>query len=89
MSDSSVVLVTGGAGSIGSHLVDRLLEEGFRVRVVDNFFSGDQKNLAHHKDNKLFEFVEGDIRDFDLVKRVIKGVDFVLHQAALECSAFL
>jgi dTDP-glucose 4,6-dehydratase len=83
MSDSSVVLVTGGAGFIGSHLVDRLLEEGFRVRVVDNFFSGDQKNLAQHKDNKLFEFVEGDIRDFDLVKTVIKGVDFVLHQAAL------
>ena len=83
MSDSSVVLVTGGAGFIGSHLVDRLLEEGFRVRVVDNFFSGDQKNLAQHKNNKLFEFVEGDIRDFDLVKTVIKGVDFVLHQVAL------
>lgn len=83
MSDFSVVLVTGGAGFIGSHLVDRLLEEGFRVRVIDNFFSGDQKNLAHHKNNKLFNFVEGDIRDFDLVKKVIKGVDAVFHQAAL------
>jgi nucleoside-diphosphate-sugar epimerase len=83
MSDFSVALVTGGAGFIGSHLVDRLLEEGFRVRVVDNFFSGDQKNLAQHKDNKLFEFVDGDIRNFDLVKKIIKDIDFVFHQAAL------
>lgn len=83
MVDFSVVLVTGGAGFIGSHLVDRLLEEGFRVRVIDNFFSGDQKNLAHHKDNKLFELVKGDIRDFHLVKKAVNGVDFVFHQAAL------
>ena len=83
MSDFSVVMVTGGAGFIGSHLVDRLLEEGFRVRVIDNFFSGDQKNLAHHKNNKLFEFLEGDIRDFDLVRKAIKGIDAVFHQAAL------
>lgn len=79
----SEILVTGGAGFIGSHLVDRLLNEGFRVRVVDNLSTGEKENLAQHHSKKSFQFIEGDIRDFDLVKKIVKGVDAVLHEAAL------
>ena len=81
--DFSEVLVTGGAGFIGSHLVDRLLDEGFRVRVVDNLSTGEKKNLAQHHGKKSFQFIEGDIRNFDLVKKIVKGIDAVFHEAAL------
>ena len=81
--DFSEILVTGGAGFIGSNLVDRLIDEGFNVRVLDNLSTGDKKNLARHKDNKNFQFIEGDIRNFDLVKKITKGVDAVFHEAAL------
>ena len=79
----SEILVTGGAGFIGSHLVDRLLDEGFKVKVVDNLSSGEKENLAQHKNKKAFQFIEGDIRDFDLVKKIVEGVDAVFHEAAL------
>jgi dTDP-glucose 4,6-dehydratase len=79
----SEILVTGGAGFIGSHLVDRLLGEGFRVRVIDDLSTGDKKNLAQHHNKKSFQFIEGDIRNFDLVKNAVKGVDAVFHEAAL------
>jgi len=81
--DYSDILVTGGSGFIGSHLVDQLLEDGFRVRVIDDLSAGDKQNLAHCENNKSFEFIEGDIRDFDLVKKTVKGVDAVFHEAAL------
>jgi len=77
------VLVTGGAGFIGSHIVDRLLEEGVKVRVIDDLSSGDKSNLSQHADNPDFEFVQGDIRDFDVVKKAVKGVEAVVHEAAL------
>jgi UDP-glucose 4-epimerase len=83
LADFSNVLVTGGAGFIGSHLVDKLLDLGFNVKVIDNLFSGDEQNLVQHQGNSSFEFVKGDIRDFDLVKSVVKGVDAVFHEAAL------
>ena len=79
----SEILVTGGAGFIGSHIVDRLVEEGYKVRVLDNLSTGEKKNLAQHKNKKSFQFIEGDIRNFDLVKKAVEGVDAVIHEAAL------
>ena len=81
--DFSEILVTGGAGFIGSHIVDRLLDEGFKVRVLDNLSTGEIKNLAQHQNKKSFQFIEGDIRNFDLLKKTVKGVDAVIHEAAL------
>ncbi len=74
-------LITGGAGFIGSHIVDALLERGERVRVLDNFATGKPENLAHCR--QRIELVEGDIRDLEVCQRVCAGADFVLHQAAL------
>jgi nucleoside-diphosphate-sugar epimerase len=79
----SKILVTGGAGFIGSHIVDRLLDEGFNVRVFDNLSTGDKKNLVQHKSKGNLQFIEGDIRNFDLVKKAVKGVDAIFHEAAL------
>lgn len=74
-------LVTGGAGFIGSHIVGRLLRDGHRVKVLDNFVAGNIKNLKDVLDD--IELIRGDIRDKRLVNKIIKGVDYVLHQAAL------
>ena len=81
--DFSEILVTGGAGFIGSHIVDRLLDEGFKVKVLDNLSTGEKKNLAQHQNKKSFQFIEGDIRNFELVKKTVKGVDAVIHEAAV------
>jgi UDP-glucose 4-epimerase len=77
------ILVTGGAGFIGSHIVDSLLNEGFDVTVMDNLYTGRMKNIAHHQNKKMFHFVKCDIRDFNLVKEKLKDIDAVFHQAAL------
>jgi len=74
-------LVTGGAGFIGSHIVDELLHRGERVRVLDNFATGKKENLEQCLDR--IELIEGDIRDLDTCRRACRGVDYVLHQAAL------
>jgi len=74
-------LVTGGAGFIGSHIAEELMERGHKVRIVDNFLTGKRENIASFLDK--IELIEGDIRDFSLCKRASDGVDFVLHQAAL------
>lgn len=79
----SRVLVTGGAGFIGSHLVDRLLKEGFSVRVIDNLDTGSLKKIANNQEKKEFDFVKGDIRDLSLVAESMKNVDAVFHEAAL------
>jgi len=80
-SGSRSALVTGGAGFIGGHLTERLLAEGFRVRVVDDFSSGRDENLAGCIDD--VELVRGDIRSADTVARAVKGVEIVFHQAAV------
>jgi nucleoside-diphosphate-sugar epimerase len=74
-------LVTGGAGFIGSNLVDALVASGDIVRVVDDLSSGHRENLAAH--SSRIEFVEGDILDRDVVSRAVGGVDYILHHAAL------
>jgi nucleoside-diphosphate-sugar epimerase len=78
----SKALVTGGAGFIGSHLVDRLLKEGFEVTVLDNLSSGNMQNLPSNCAEGNFRFVEGDIRDLDLAREITKDVDVVFHEAA-------
>lgn len=77
------VLVTGGAGFIGSHLVDALLARGHSVTVLDNFSTGSEENIAHHLDNGNFSLVRGDIRDQAAVKRALEGAEAVVHLAAL------
>jgi len=77
------VIVTGGAGFIGSHLVDRLLEKGHDVLVLDNFSSGCMENLAAHTDNSKFQVVEVDIANFQDIKDYFKDVTWVFHLAAL------
>jgi UDP-glucose 4-epimerase len=77
-------LITGGAGFIGSHLADRLLADGGRVRVFDNFTSGSMKNLADAaRSGDRLEVVEGDLRDFAAVERAVRGASVIFHQAAM------
>ncbi len=73
-------LVTGGAGFIGSHMVETLRARGERVRVVDSLVTGHRANLAHVSD---VEFIEGDLADLDVARQAVDGVDVVLHQAAI------
>jgi UDP-glucose 4-epimerase len=75
------VLVTGGAGFIGSHLVEALLAEGYRVRVADNLATGHRANLAHLGDS--YEWLEGDLADFEVCRAAVDGVAGVFHQAAI------
>jgi len=79
----SRVLVAGGAGFIGSHIVDRLIREGMDVTVLDNLYSGQLRNIKHHRDNKNFQLVQGDVRNLELVKRLAKDVDAVFNEAAV------
>ncbi len=74
-------LVTGGAGFIGSHLVEELLRRGETVRVIDNFATGKRENLQPFLDN--IELIEGDIRSYHIVREAVDGVETILHQAAL------
>ncbi len=76
-------LVTGGAGFIGSNIVKRILEQKDFVRVVDNFSTGRKENVEEFLNNPNFELVEGDLADSETAKKSVKGVDFVLHQAAI------
>lgn len=76
------VLVTGGASFIGSHLVDKLIEKGAKVRVVDNLSSGKIENIKEHIQDKGIEFYKGDLRDLSLAQKVIKGRDIIFHLAS-------
>ena len=73
-------LVTGGAGFIGSHIVDRLLTDGHEVIVLDDFSTGHKENLAQHQSLGI---VEGDVRDANTVNQCMQGVDWVFHKAAV------
>ena len=75
------VLVTGGAGFIGSHLVDGLQEVGAQVCVLDNLATGKEENISHCVDR--LEFIRGDIRNIETCQQACQGVDYVFHQAAL------
>jgi len=76
------VLVTGGAGFIGSHLVDRLVNEGYKVRVIDSLSSGRLENLKQHLESNTIELVIGDLKDLQTALKVTEGVDVVFHFAA-------
>lgn len=79
---SRSVLVTGGAGFIGSHLVDRLLKENWKVKVIDNLSSGRLENLFHHSGNPNLKIVIGDLKDMETCLKVVEGIDVVFHFAA-------
>lgn len=76
-------IVTGGAGFIGSHLTELLLEKGHLVLVLDSFINGRLENLAHLKTNPNLQVVKADVSEFDNIKDYFKGVDWVFHLAAL------
>lgn len=80
-STPGTALVTGGAGFIGSHLTEALLDRGWRVRVLDDLSAGKRDNLPLEHGN--LEFIEGDIRDLETCQRACRGVRWVFHQAAL------
>lgn len=80
--------MTGGAGFIGSHIVDKLIEEGFAVTVIDNLRTGSLANVGRHQNEKNFRFVGGDIRDINLVRKTLKDVDIVFHEAGLASPTF-
>src|SRR5260370_12472337 len=76
--ESRRVLITGGAGFIGSHLTDALIERGFRVQILDNLSTGHRQNL-----NPRAALIQADIRDLDSITPAFAGVDTVFHHAAL------
>lgn len=77
------ILITGGAGFIGSNLCEYFLDKGHEITCLDNLSTGHKKNIEPFLSNSRFTFVEGDIRDFETCKTVVTNIDYVLHQAAL------
>ncbi|PJE40022.1 MAG: LPS biosynthesis protein WbpP [Flavobacterium sp.] len=80
---SKSVLITGGAGFIGSNLCEYFLQKGYRVTCLDNFATGHRYNIAPFLSNDNFTLLEGDIRDLATCKKAVTDIDYVLHQAAL------
>src|SRR5690554_5844915 len=83
MLNSTTILITGGAGFIGSNLVEYFLSKGYRVRVLDNFSTGYIHNIESYLNIPNFELIEGDIRDLSVCKQAASDIDYILHQAAL------
>ncbi|HAM99560.1 MAG TPA: LPS biosynthesis protein WbpP [Marinilabiliales bacterium] len=77
------ILITGGAGFIGSNLIERFLTQGNQIVCLDNLLTGHYKNMEGFQGNPHFTFIEGDIRDLAICRKAVDGVDLVLHQAAL------
>jgi UDP-glucose 4-epimerase len=85
--EGATVLVTGGAGLIGSHIVDRLIDEGAgEIRVLDNLVRGSHANLAAARARRPITLIEGDVRDRETVARAVDGCDFIFHQAAIRIT---
>lgn len=82
------MLVTGGAGFIGSHVVDRLVKDDYDVSVVDNLSTGNLANISSHVDCGSVDFVNADVRDRDLVGKLVDSVDAVIHMAAVVSVPF-
>jgi len=80
--NAKFALVTGGAGFIGSHLVDRLVSNGWNVKVLDNFSSGRMENIEHHKKRRNVEILRGDLKNPEEAEKSIRDVDVVFHYAA-------
>jgi nucleoside-diphosphate-sugar epimerase len=77
------ILVTGGAGFIGSHLAETLLKQGHQVRILDNFSTGKKENLLFEEPHPSLEVINGDVRDLRDCEKAVAGVEYVFHQAAL------
>ncbi|MDR7750435.1 SDR family oxidoreductase [Riemerella anatipestifer] len=77
------ILITGGAGFIGSNLTEHFLSKNYQVRVLDNFSTGHKYNIEPFFKNEKFELIEGDIRNLEICRKACEGVDYILHQAAL------
>ncbi|MCB9252295.1 MAG: NAD-dependent epimerase/dehydratase family protein [Flavobacteriales bacterium] len=82
------IFITGGAGFIGSYVVEELLKlEPAKIIILDNLIRGSHENMKNFESNPLVEFIEGDIRDYALLEKCIEGADFVFHMAALRINA--
>ena len=81
--ENAKVMVTGGAGFIGSHICDRLIKMGYQVICYDNLITGFRTNISHLEDYENFTFIEGDIRDKELLSNSMEGCTHINHQAAL------
>lgn len=82
MPDSSHILITGGAGFIGSHLTDRLIADGNKVTILDDFSTGQSSNLDHLKNHPDLTMIEAQVSTFDNLPQLIESADFVVHLAA-------
>ena len=80
--EGSKFLVTGGAGFIGSNLCEAILNLGYQVRCLDDLSTGKQANVDLFTDNPNYEFIKGDIKDFETCKKACEGINYVLNQAA-------
>ena len=88
MNKATSVLVTGGAGFIGSHIVDRLISSGYSVRVLDDLSTGKLSNISVHVKSGKVDFVKGNVRDASTVKTVVKDVDASIHLVAITSVPF-
>ena len=85
---NSTILVTGGAGFIGSYVVEYLLEHApKKIIILDNLIRGSHANMINFKDNPLVQFIEGDLRNTELLEECIAGTDYVFHMAALRINS--
>ena len=82
MPTKNKILVTGGAGFIGSHLVDRLIEKGSKITVFDNLSSGKLQFIEHHLENPDFTLIKGDLLDQEAIEAACRNIDIVCHVAA-------